>query len=53
MKAMKNIEPLGSIITTDDWQRAVYASTGVIPVPANCNITLVSNCGSVDLDFDG
>lgn len=52
MKAIKNIDELCIVITADDWLRQVYAATGVIPVPSVNNVTLVSNCGSVDLDAD-
>ncbi len=52
MKAIKNIDELCIVITADDWLRQVYAATGVIPVPSVNDVTLVSNCGSVDLDAD-
>lgn len=52
MKAIKNIDELCIVITADDWQRPVYAGTGVIPVPFTNGVTLVSSCGFVDLDAD-
>ena len=54
MKAIKNINSLIGILNGEDaeWQKTIYAETGVLMLINKHGGVLLSNCGYIDLDVD-
>ncbi len=54
MKAISNIQYINNDLrqADPDWQKTVFAETGVIVSPLIRYVTLISTCGFIDLDSD-